>query len=240
MLSVPFHATAVADHVPSSATAVAFYQLCNGFQFFFRSVSHPIALLATLQAVMASSLVAVANADPEGEGWISQRAERGFLLILTVIARPTLMLVGLIGAIYLSRIGFSLLADTFGRFAQSSLTGQLAGPVVIVFMLLLFSLACVTLVRTCYGLVQILPDQILAFVGGHASDVLGAVQAMNEVGSKFLGFGDSAGNAASSGIQAMKDTRARAAALKKKEAEGTAASAEKEARADQMHDGNRY
>ncbi len=124
--------------------------------------------ICVLEAVIAAPLWMFTHMEAGGEG-MGQKSAHGYLFLLNVLFRPALMIMALIAA--------WLMLEVFGAFLKESLSviyGSSAGSYTGISSLVMFfgvlfifvSLAVIT-VNKCFGLVDIVPNQVFAWIGGH-------------------------------------------------------------------------
>lgn len=144
-------------------------------------------MICVLEAVIAAPLWMFTHMEADGEG-MGNKSAHGYLFLLNVLFRPALMIMALIAA--------WLMLEVFGVFLRESLSilfGSSAGNFtglasLFTFFGVLFvfvSLAIMT-VNKCFGLVDILPNQVFAWVGGHYNGV-GGGEADRESKQAFVG-----------------------------------------------------
>ncbi len=82
-------------------------------------------LLIVIEAVVATPLAVVLMATPEGEGISGSKMQNAITLLASVYLRPSLMVVGLIAAIYVAKYSFMILNTIFWSQAESAVSGDL-------------------------------------------------------------------------------------------------------------------
>ena len=77
-----------------------------------------------IESIIAGPIWAVTHALPEGVGPVAERAKAGYLILLSVFLRPTLMIMGLLASIFVMQLTakFVLLASYPLQPPQSGLT----------------------------------------------------------------------------------------------------------------------
>jgi len=94
-------------------------------------------LVMLLEAVFAAPFWAAAHAVPEGEGIAGSHGKAGWMLVLSLIARPVLMIAGLVGGMLLLHYGSELLLGMFALFTKSMNAGSWNGIATLMGMLVL-------------------------------------------------------------------------------------------------------
>ena len=137
-------------------------------------------LFAVLEAMVASSLVAMGLTHPEGHDLLGQ-SEQALMLLLGVFIRPVAMILGLFFAISVSQAIMNLVntgflfvtSDYFGTTmaggGAGTNVGSVYGKVVAVStigLLLVYTYICYSILEMCYGLISGIPDRILRWIGG--------------------------------------------------------------------------
>lgn len=131
-------------------------------------------ILAVLQAMIAAPLWAVMHMTPDRTFIGSQR--QGYLLLLSMFARPALAVVGLFAAILLVDPFINFAAKGFfamrGAVAASSGTvGAVADFVTFAWWLIAFGLLLMPVMYMAFTLPQALPDQVLRWIGAGTGDL---------------------------------------------------------------------
>jgi conjugal transfer/type IV secretion protein DotA/TraY len=132
-------------------------------------------LQTVIQGFVAAPLAVIQMATPEGEGISGTRMERAWALMAAMVARPPLMIVGLVAAVVLSYVGFAILNAFFWRVAEMSTS---ISPMSLIALLILYTSFALFVMKRCIEAMRILPDTILDWfssgVGGAFSDASGA------------------------------------------------------------------
>jgi conjugal transfer/type IV secretion protein DotA/TraY len=143
--------------------------------------------ICVLEAVIAAPLWMFTHMEADGEG-MGNKSAHGYLFILNVLFRPALMIMALIAA--------WLMLEVFGVFLRESLSvlfgssaGQFSGLASLFTffgVLFIFVSLAITTVNKLFGLIDILPNQVFAWVGGHYNGV-GGSEADRESKQMFVG-----------------------------------------------------
>ncbi len=139
--------------------------------------------IVTMEAVVGAPLWMLAHLDTEGEG-MGQRTAHGYMFLLNVIFRPVLMTFGLVGG--------WLLMLVLGKFLQYSLSviygassfafSGWASVGAFLSTLIIFCYLSYILISRCFSLINHLPNEVLAWVGGHIGRIGGQDEDRNIMG----------------------------------------------------------
>lgn len=140
-------------------------------------------VLAVLQSIIAAPLWAVMHMTPDRTFIGSQT--QGYLLLLSLFARPALAVVGLFAAILISDPIIDYIATGFFsmRGAVVSSTGgvgAIAEFLTFAWWFMVFGLTLLPVLYMTFGLPQILPDHVLRWIGAGIGD-LGETSAVGQM-----------------------------------------------------------
>lgn len=126
-------------------------------------------VVSVLEMLGASILWMIAHLHPEGEGMAGKWGANGWMIIIEAIARPALMVVGLVMA--------SAVVDPFLRFSNVlfyiSMDYTTSESLAVITPFVAF--ACINvalmviLVHRCYSLIHMIPNAIFKWIGAHAN-----------------------------------------------------------------------
>lgn len=142
------------------------------------------------EAVVAAPLWAITHMDTQGEG-MGERTTHGYLFLINLLFRPSLMVIGLVfggimvlfmGSLLKGGIGILLGLGGVGLDGIPSLFGILS-------LLILFTIMASMTVTTAFALVQLVPNQVLTWVGSHGKDVGGLSEEHVKGGATSAGRG---------------------------------------------------
>jgi len=124
-------------------------------------------LMMLVQAVVAAPLWAAAHASPEGEGFAGQRAMDGYMLLISLVARPVLMIAGLLAAMLLLDFLGGFVLKAFQIFSGASAGPGAAAPGLVGMAVWIFLTGAmlVVLTRWSFSLILVVPDSVLRFIG---------------------------------------------------------------------------
>ena len=135
-------------------------------------------LFSVVEAMVASSLVAMGLTHPEGHDLLGQ-TEQALMLLLGVFVRPVTMILGLFFAISVSQATLNLVntgflfvtSDYFNATMQAGAAGTNVGSVYskvvsvsTIGILLVYTYICYSILEMCYGLISQIPDRILRWI----------------------------------------------------------------------------
>jgi conjugal transfer/type IV secretion protein DotA/TraY len=130
-------------------------------------------LIVVGEAVVAAPLWAMTHLGGDGGDGFGDRTAHGWIFLLNVMVRPILMVCGFFlgGACMIA--GGTLLNQLFGISIANAQFDSTTGVISIIFMLGIYVSMATNLVHSCFNLIFIVPDQVINWVGGHASSALG-------------------------------------------------------------------
>lgn len=155
-------------------------------------------VLAVLQSIIAAPLWAVMHMTPDRTFVGSQT--QGYLLLLSLFARPALAVLGLFAAVLVSDPVIDYIAQGFFAMRGAVVTstggvGVIAEFLTFAWWFMVFGLTLLPVLYMIFGLPQTLPDQVLSWIGGGLGS-MGETSATAEmrggvagVGSKVQGTG---------------------------------------------------
>ncbi len=138
--------------------------------------------ITVLEAMIAAPLVAIGITHPEGHA-ILGKADPAVLLLVNVFLRPTLMILGMLGGIYLSYAGMWLLNAGFGN-AWSQATSSTSGITSLftgIGGIIIYTIIAVQIVQKSFSLVYIIPDEVFKWIGGNIKGMGGEAEAEGKV-----------------------------------------------------------
>jgi defect-in-organelle-trafficking protein DotA len=138
--------------------------------------------ITVLEAMIAAPLVAIGITHPEGHA-ILGKADPAVLLIVNVFLRPTLMILGMLGGIFLSYAGVWLLNSGFGM-AWNGATGPVSGIAGIftgIGGVVVYTIIAVQIVQKSFSLVYVIPDQVFKWIGGNIQGMGGEAEAEQKI-----------------------------------------------------------
>ena len=133
--------------------------------------------LLVAEAVVASSLWALSHLRLDGEGISGEAGRKGWLMLLSLILTPTLMVIGYFAGMAIFRVAAGLF--DFGMFyAMSALVNS--SPIVGIFGLIasgiLIVVAYLVIIERSFSLISEFPGRILNWIGAEAHLIDGGEQ----------------------------------------------------------------
>ncbi len=158
-------------------------------------------LIGVIESMAAAPLVAVGIMYPEGSHEIMGKAEPAVMLLTNIFIRPSLMVIGFIAGISLSYVGVWLLNAGFARAALAMAAGTqgLAWIFMPIAMMSIYTALIVQIINQSFGLIHLLPDEVLRWVGGGGKqfgEAQGEQGVRKAFGEDMAGIGRGAGTTA--------------------------------------------
>ena len=132
-------------------------------------------------AVIAAPLWCCMHLHPNGDD-LTGKGGNGYTLLMGLILRPTLLIFGFIVALALSTLGGYYINGTFFQVFSNS-QGESAGAmgfVDFIFGLAIYAGFMYALIKKCFGLIHIIPDELLKWFGGSGDSVGSYVSTMSD------------------------------------------------------------
>jgi conjugal transfer/type IV secretion protein DotA/TraY len=136
------------------------------------------------EAVIAGPLFGVAHVHPDGDDAVG-KAGQGYMMILSLVMRPALMLFGLIGAMLLTQPVTGICNIMFMTVVSGVQADSLTGIVSFVAFVAIYVVLMTTVVHIVFSLIHWIPDNILRWLGSHAGG-LGNAERVGEQGHDVL------------------------------------------------------
>lgn len=181
-------------------------------------------LLAVIETMVAGPLVAIGIISPSGQHELLGKAEPALMLLFNVFLRPSLMIFGLMAAIFLASVVTTMINAAFWNVASS--IGGLGDPLTSILFLAAYVMLIVSALNKCFAAIHIIPQQVMSWIGGHGQPGGAAGEAGEAIGEVKGGVAAAGGKSAEGigGAQKTYDTAqgirsTRGEAQKKKEEE---------------------
>ena len=146
------------------AVLLAFYLPATPMILWIMGVAGWFVLL--IEAVIAAPIWAASHALPEGNGFVGQRALAGYMVLLSLFLRPTLMLFGFFSSMLLMIVMGKVVSFLFIPSMLSMTSENVKGIVTFGAMLIIFTMMMIQIAHRCYGLIHEVPDKVLRYIGG--------------------------------------------------------------------------
>jgi conjugal transfer/type IV secretion protein DotA/TraY len=161
------------------AAGIAIYLPFAPFLIFFGAFVGWVLLCC--EAVIAAPLWALWHLIPEGDG-IAGAARQGYMLLLGVLLRPTLLVLGFVCSLTaLNVIAQGFNAVFFPAFKLAS-AGSVVGLGSSLVMIAIYFGAMVWLFHFVFGFVSAIPDKLLRWIGGGREQLGESAQALSQTG----------------------------------------------------------
>lgn len=174
-------------------------------------------LVQVVEALAAGSLWMVMHLTPEGDDSFIGSQKQGYLLLMSLFARPALMVLGLVAsmAILIPAVRFinASFMTAFRIIQADSVTGLLS----LGGFMLIYSVIILGVFLLIFSLPQTLPDRILRWIGAGIAD-LGEQNTMSRIESGASGQAKAAAVAGAAGMARRAQDRAQGRKEKEQEA----------------------
>lgn len=151
------------------ALMLAFYLPATPLILWIMGVAGWFVLL--IEAVIAAPIWAASHAMPEGNGFVGQRAMAGYMVMISLFLRPTLMIIGFFASMVLMIVMGKVVSLLFIPYMSSMNAEYLSGIATLFGMLAVFTLLIVQIAHRAYGLIHEVPDKVLRYIGGGAENL---------------------------------------------------------------------
>lgn len=128
-----------------------------------------------VEAVVSAPVWAFAHLDTDGEG-MGSRSGHGYLFLLNVVLNPMLSVLGLVLGTVLLDIMTSFVLILYPDMISNAAGDNWTGLLSIIAYLIIFVVINLNLVNVCMQLINVIPDNIMDWIGGRASGSLGKGQ----------------------------------------------------------------
>jgi conjugal transfer/type IV secretion protein DotA/TraY len=121
-----------------------------------------------IEAVLAAPIWAVAHIHPDGDDAVG-RGGQGYMMILSLMMRPALMLFGLVTAMLLSQPIASLVNASFMTAISGIETSSMTGLVKFIGYVGIYAVIMTIVLHTVFSLIHWIPDNVPRWIGAHVS-----------------------------------------------------------------------
>ena len=137
-------------------------------------------LLAVVEAVLSITIFAAAHVTREDADTLATRSTRmGWLFLPGLVLRPVLMIFGLVLGYYAFLAVMELLNAVWVPMMQMAHGSGSADPLGFVTMLVLYTVIAYTAINGAFKLIDILPSQVLSWIGGAAGPDAGGTEGVS-------------------------------------------------------------
>lgn len=173
-------------------------------------------LAVWVEAVVAAPIWAFAHLDTDGEG-VGQRAQTGYLFIVNVLFRPSLMIVGFILGAMMVDIMTEYVMKLFPIIIANASMNSWTGLIKIAAYIASFIIILQMIVNMSFQMIRFVPDQVLGWVGGNQTNQIGS-HAADEVGGAAKNAMAARGAVTGAAGKAASDQKSRGDAARQKTA----------------------
>jgi len=121
-------------------------------------------IVITLEAIVAAPIWLVGHAMPEGEGFAGQHGRMGYMLLLSTLLRPSLLVISMFLSIIIMQASGALIGPLFSPFVDSMQTLGAIGIVGSIFLFVFLAGTVALLTWKTFDLVTAVPDRIIRWM----------------------------------------------------------------------------
>lgn len=143
-------------------------------------------LILFVEALVAAPIWAAAHTMSGGNDAINQQARAGYMILLSLFLRPSLMIFGMFGGMIIAIIVGKVAMSAFVPMALSVSGDRFIGVITIVGFVIILCMMMVSIMHRSYGLIHEVPDKVLRYIGG-MSETLGEAQAEQQGRTMVVG-----------------------------------------------------
>ncbi len=121
--------------------------------------------IMVMEAVIAAPLWAVMHLHPSGDD-VTGKGGNGYMLVLGLLVRPTLMIFGLACALVLSMVFGQFINSVFYDVFKMSRAGDTVGFFGTILAYVLYTTMMITFMHKMFSVIHVIPDQLLRWIGG--------------------------------------------------------------------------
>lgn len=121
-----------------------------------------------IEAVLAAPIWAVAHIHPDGDDAIG-RGGQGYMMILSLVMRPALMLFGLVTAMLLTQPITGLVNAGFMSAVSGVQADSVTGVASFLGYVAVYVIIMTTVLHTVFSLIHWIPDNVPRWIGAHVS-----------------------------------------------------------------------
>jgi len=130
-------------------------------------------IVLIFEAILAVNLWAMAHMLPDGDGLVAGN-KHGYMFFISLLLRPLLLIAGLMTSLTVMRIGFLLVNVTWPYVSDFSAgAGGIVSVMAKVSSLFIYTNILLAMVKVANNLQTQVPDQVMAWIGGSKSSLLG-------------------------------------------------------------------
>ena len=135
-------------------------------------------LILVIESLLAAPLWAVLHLHPDGEGFASSYTKQGYMLLLVLFMRASLIVAGLYCGMLLLEPAISLVNATFFPMMRTiNSNTMITGVYITIGFMIVYCGLVMWITYRCFGLVHAVPDRVLRWIGG-SGEQLGESESM--------------------------------------------------------------
>lgn len=143
-------------------------------------------LLIVAEAIIAAPMWAVMHLSPNGDDLMGS-AKQGYMLILGLMLRPALMIFGLICSLLAVEVVIRVFNYVFFPTMKATMGDSFVGLGSLIAMVGIYFGTMVSLFHKLFGLIHLVPDQIMRWIGGDSSNLGHTAQEIQGRGQSQMG-----------------------------------------------------
>ena len=124
-------------------------------------------LFGIIEAITAAPIVALGIIYAGGDQTLG-KSEPAILLLVDLILRPSLMVIGLLAAIVMVRIGIHYVNLGFSITGGNVFAGGISYLTSVISLIIMYSILMVITVQFCFKLIYLVPNRVMRWIGGQA------------------------------------------------------------------------
>lgn len=156
-------------------------------------------MIGVIEAMVAGPLIGLGILSPgKGGHEILGKAEPALMGMFGLFLRPSLMIVGMVAAMMLSAAAVTMVNSAFAGLV-GTIVGANPDPAIAIFFMAAYVSLILSVLNKCFALIHIIPDRVLAWMGGQHAPGGGhgeAGEALKGAEGKIGGAASAAGAAA--------------------------------------------
>ena len=122
-------------------------------------------LFGVIEAMVAAPIIALGVVYAGGDQTLG-KSEPAIMLLADLVLRPALMIVGLLAAIVMVRIGVRYINLGFSLTSGNVFAGGISYLTSVVALICIYSILIVTTVQLCFKLIYLIPNRVMRWIGG--------------------------------------------------------------------------
>lgn len=138
------------------------------------------------EAIIAAPIWAVMHLTPSGDD-VMGGARQGYMLILGLLFRPALIVLGFIFALTAVNVIVQGFNGVFFPVFKLAMTGSVMGLGTILVMLCIYFGTMVWIFHTVFGLIHVIPDKLLRWIGGGGEGLGESARGISKAGESGAG-----------------------------------------------------